>query len=193
MALPDASGAEDKLASTYAEYLAGITAVDAEFAQVLKELEEGRLARDTLVVVASDHGYEFDELGLGNIGHGSNFGPYQLRAVLLMDWPGRSARVYSERSSHHDLPGTLMREILGCANAYADYSSGGNLFDNTAWPWIIAGSYNSHAIVTPEMIIVNYPGGLIELLDADYRPAAGLQIDKTQVEAAMLEMRRFYR
>ena len=43
------------------------------------------------------------------------------------------------------------------------------------------------------MIIVNYPGGLIEVLDTEYRPAAGLQIDKSQVESAMLEMRRFYR
>lgn len=185
--------ADSELATRHANYIAGIGAVDAELAQLLAQLGPDGSANNTLIIVASDHGYEFDELGLGNVGHGSNYGQYQLRSVLLMDWPGRDAQVYRERSSHHDLPGTLMREILGCTNPYSDYSSGGNLFDNKAWPWIIAGSYNSHAIVTPEMIIVNYPGGLIELLDTEYRPAAGLQIDKSQVESAMLEMRRFYR
>jgi membrane-anchored protein YejM (alkaline phosphatase superfamily) len=189
----DAAAADSELATQYAEYVSGIAAVDREFATLLAQLERDDSARNTLVIVASDHGYEFDELGLGNVGHGSNYGQYQLRSVLLMDWPGRDSHVYSERSSHHDLPGTLLHEMLGCANPYSDYSSGGNLFENRAWPWIIAGSYNSHAIVSPDMIIVTYPGGLIEVLDIDYRPAPGLQIDRSQVESAMREMRRFYR
>jgi len=177
----------------HALYRAGITAVDAEVRTVLQSLESDGDDRETLVIIASDHGYEFDELGLGNIGHGSNYGEWQLRSVLLMDWPGREPRAFTHRSAHQDLPGTLLREALNCSNDYADYSSGGNLFDQQDWSWIMAGSYNSHAIVEPDKIIVTYPGGLIELLGPDYRPADGLQLDARRIEDAMLEMRRFYR
>jgi membrane-anchored protein YejM (alkaline phosphatase superfamily) len=175
----------------YAAYERGVAAVDDEVAVVLETL--GQQREETLVILASDHGYEFDELGLGNIGHGSNFGPWQLRSVLLLDWPGKTAREFSHRSAHQDLPGTLMREVFGCENPYADYSSGGNLFDEQSWEWIMAGSYSSHAIVEPDKIVVTYPGGLIELLDANYRPSSGLKLDPQRVEEAMLEMRRFYK
>ena len=57
----------------------------------------------------------------------------------------------------------------------------------------MAGSYSSHAIIEPDKIIVTYPGGLVELLDSDYRPAPGLELDAARIEEAMLEMRRFYR
>ena len=131
--------------------------------------------RETLVILASDHGYEFDELGLGNIGHGSNYGPWQLRSTLLMRWPGREPKVYTHRSAHQDLPGTLLQEVFGCSNPASDYSSGSNLFDEQSWDWMIAGSYNSHAIVEPDKLIVSYPGGLVEVLGPDYRPQGGPQ------------------
>jgi membrane-anchored protein YejM (alkaline phosphatase superfamily) len=58
---------------------------------------------------------------------------------------------------------------------------------------MIAGSYNSHAIVEPDKLIVSYPGGLVEVLGPDYRPKAGLRPDPARIEATLLEMRRFYR
>jgi membrane-anchored protein YejM (alkaline phosphatase superfamily) len=85
-----------------------------------------------------------------------------------------------------------MSELFGCSNPVADYSSGGKLFDGESWEWIMAGSYSSSAIVEPDKIIVTYPGGLIELLDADYRPTSEVKLDPRRIEEAMLEMRRFY-
>jgi len=173
-------------------YRRGISAVDNEVATVLDTLAGANTDRQTLVILASDHGYEFDELGLGYIGHGSNYGPWQLRSVLVMDWPGREPHAFDHRSAHQDLPGTLMSELFGCSNPVADYSSGGKLFDGESWEWIMAGSYSSSAIVEPDKIIVTYPGGLIELLDADYRPTSDVKLDPRRIEEAMLEMRRFY-
>jgi len=191
VSISDTVVADSGLATRHESYRQGIAAVDAEVTQVLAALGEG--GDDTLVIIASDHGYEFDELGLGNVGHGSNFGPWQLRSVLLLDWPGREPQTWAHRSAHQDLPGTLLREALGCSNPYSDYTSGGNLFAGESWDWIIAGSYSSHAIVEPDKTIVTYPGGLIELLGPDYRPQQGLRLDADRIEEAMLEMRRFYR
>ena len=152
-----------------------------------------RPGRETIVVITSDHGYEFDELGLGNIGHGSNYGPYQLRSALMIDWPNRPPRSFDHRSAHQDVPATLLQHAFGCSNPATDYSSGQDLFAAQSWQWIMAGSYSSHAIVEPDKIVVTYPGGLIEMLDADYRPAPGLELDAARMQEAMLEMRRFYK
>jgi membrane-anchored protein YejM (alkaline phosphatase superfamily) len=183
----------DELAERYAAYLQGIAAVDGEVDTVLQALDAYRTERETIVIITSDHGYEFDELGLGYIGHASNFGPYQLRSALMIDWPGMQPRNYSHRSAHQDVPVTLLQRAFDCGNPATDYSSGQNLFAGRSWEWIMAGSYSSHAIVEPDKIVVTYPGGLIELLDANYRPAPGLELDAERMQEAMLEMRRFYK
>lgn len=186
------AAAPSTLAERHAAYLHGIKATDHEVEDVLAALDAKGGQRETLVIIASDHGYEFDELGLGNIGHGSNYGPWQLRSTLLMRWPGRKPQVYTHRSAHQDLPGTLLQEIFGCANPVSDYSSGGNLFDGKSWDWIIAGSYSDYAIVEPDKLIVTWPGGLVDVLGPDYRPKSGIRLNPATIEATMLEMRRFY-
>jgi membrane-anchored protein YejM (alkaline phosphatase superfamily) len=111
----------------------------------------------------------------------------------MIRWPGREPRAYTHRSSHLDLPATLLEEILGCRNDPADYGVGRNLFDGKSWEWMIAGSYHSFAIVEPERIVVSTPGGLAQVLGPDYREAEGVRLDPARIEQAIAEMRRFYR
>ncbi|MEC9376111.1 MAG: DUF3413 domain-containing protein [Pseudomonadota bacterium] len=173
-------------------YLDGINAVDKLLTQLLDHLEIYQNDRETIIIIASDHGYEFDELGLGYVGHASNYGRYQLQSTLLIDWPGKPAKTYTHRSAHQDLPVTLMQDVLGCENPASDFSSGVNLFTEKDWEWFIAGSYNSHAIIEPDKLVVTYPGGMIDLLDNDYLPLENIELNAVRIEEALLEMRRFY-
>ncbi len=166
--------------------------VDGELGRVFRSLGDTGLLEDTVVVVVSDHGYEFDDNGLGYLGHASNYSEAQLRATLLLQWPGREPARFTHRSSHYDLPVTLLEGVFGCAGDPADYSLGRNLFSGQDWDWIIAGSYNSHAIVEPGRVIVTHPGGFVEVLGSDYRPLAGADIDARIVSEALGAMRRFY-
>jgi len=174
------------------QYRRGVHMVDGEVARVLDALGAAELGSNTLVMITSDHGYEFDDLGLGYYGHASNFGPWQLRATLLIHWPGRVAQVYEHRSSHMDLPATLLEGLLGCTNPPADYSVGRNLFDGISWDWIIAGSYHAHAIVEPGQVMVSEPGGFAEVLGPDYRPSVDARLNAQRIEESLREMRRFY-
>jgi len=174
-------------------YMSAVTDMDGQIADMLQAIDETDGGRDTLVIIASDHGYEFDELGLGYIGHASNYGPWQLRSTLLMRWPGRTPRVFSHRSAHQDIPATLLQEVFSCSNPGSDFSSGENLFAEQPWSWIIAGSYTSHAIIEPNQLVVSYPGGAIELLNAEYRPDDTLSLNPELMQEAMTEMRRFFR
>jgi len=179
-------------AATQAAYRRGLQHVDGEISQVLSALEASGKADSTIVIIASDHGYEFDELGLGYVGHATNFARWQLVSSLMMRWPDKPAAVFSHRSAHQDLPVTLLQEVFACSNPPSDYASGKSLFDTTDWEWLIAGSYNSHAIVQPDRVVVTYPGGFIEVLGEDYLPSLDLSIDGDTTQDVMLEMRRFY-
>ena len=185
--------AEDELTRKQQSYMHGVREIDSNIGAMLEQLESQGLRDETLVIVTSDHGYEFDELGLGYVGHASNYGPYQLRSTLVMDWPGRAAIQVERRTAHQDLPATLLEDFFACSNPPEDYSSGSNLFGEEQWDWIVAGSYNSHAIVQPDMLVVTNPGGLIELLGPDYKPDPDLKLDAGIMEEAVIEMRRFYR
>ncbi len=175
------------------EYRRGVRLVDSEFREVLGALDRAGHSGDTLVLVMGDHGYEFDDLGLGYYMHASNFGQYQLRAAFMLRWPGRAPQAFTHRTSHLDIPTTLLQEVLGCQNPPSDYSMGRNLFSGVSWDWIIAGSYQSYAIVEPQRIMVTEPGGFAEVLGPDYRAPADASLDAALIEKSMAEMRRFYR
>jgi hypothetical protein len=162
--------ARGELARRYEQYMQGISAVDRELDIVLQAVDQDATRRETIVIIASDHG-----------------------SVLLMDWPGRAPNLHSHRSAHQDLPATLLRNVFDCSNPADDYSSGIDLFSGQSWDWIMAGSYSSHAIVEPDKLVITYPGGFIELLNAEYRPDPELELDPLLMQDVMLEMRRFYR
>lgn len=185
--------ANPEAAARWLRYRRGLAVIDGEVAQALAALETSGESDDTIVFVMGDHGFEFDDLGLGYFGHATNYGRYQLQTPLWMHWPGRDRRHYTHRSSHLDLPATLLTELLGCRNPPADYSLGRNLFDGVSWDWMIAGSYHSYAIVEPGRIVVTSPGGLVEVLGDDYRAADDPKLDPARIEEAIAAMRRFYR
>ncbi len=185
--------ANPEAAARWLRYRRGLAIIDGEVAKALAALERAGGSGDTLVLVMGDHGFEFDDLGLGYYGHASNYARYQLQTPLWMRWPGREPHRYTHRSSHLDLPATLLQELFGCRNPPADYGTGNNLFEGRSWDWIIAGSYQSFAIVEPDRIVVTTPGGLAEILDSDYRLAEGAKLDAGLIGQAIAEMRRFYR
>jgi hypothetical protein len=185
--------ANREAAARWLRYRRGLAVIDGEIAKVLAVLDRAGDPDETLVLVMGDHGFEFDDLGLGYYGHASNYARYQLQTPLWMRWPGRAPRRYAHRSSHLDLPATLLQELFGCRNPPADYGVGHNLFEGRSWEWMIAGSYHSYAIVEPDRVLVVTPGGLAEILDTRYRLAEDATLDVALIERAIAEMRRFYR
>ena len=160
---------------------------------VLDDLaRSGRLA-STVVLISADHGEGFDEQGLGFRGHGSAYDREQLRVPLVALWPGRPAGTVARRTSHYDIPATLMTELLGCANPASDYCSGNSLFGDTEWDWLVVGSYYNTAIVEPHQVTVQFPGGYYEVRDSLYRVVARPQINRGILSTALGETGRFFR
>ncbi|MBT8441085.1 MAG: DUF3413 domain-containing protein [Gammaproteobacteria bacterium] len=180
-----------KAQSMWRQYRLAMQFLDRQAGRVLDALSDAGRMDDTIVIVVSDHGYEFDDNGLGHYGHASNFSGTQLRSTLLMHWPGRERGAIEYRTSHHDLPVTLLQDVFGCTNPPEDYAVGRNLFAGESWPWMMAGSYTAHAIVQPEQIIVSHPGGFVEVRDADYKPVSGADLDAGLIQDSLEAQRRF--
>jgi membrane-anchored protein YejM (alkaline phosphatase superfamily) len=182
-----------EVADEWRRYRLAMQLVDGEIRRVLDALTRHDLWDDTIVIIASDHGYEFDDNGLGYIGHASNFSAAQLRATLMMHWPGKAPREYRHRTMHHDLPVTLLQEAFACSNPPQDYSIAENLFTRESWRWMMAGSYTAHAIVQPEQIIVSRPGGYVEVFGPDYRPSEDYELDPALIQESLEAQRRFFK
>ena len=58
---------------------------------------------------------------------------------------------------------------------------------------LIVASYSNWAIVTPDSVMVSYPGRLYEIRDRNYQPTGNLKVDQAAAQKALAEMSRFYR
>jgi membrane-anchored protein YejM (alkaline phosphatase superfamily) len=182
-----------KASDEWRDYRRAIAVVDEQVGRVLDSLQARQVLEHTIVIIASDHGFEFDDNGLGYIGHASNFSPAQLRATLLIHWPGKPAIEYTNRTTHHDLPVTLLQDVFACSNSPREYGMGRNLFSGESWPWTMAGSYTNHAIVQPDQVIVSRPGGYVEVFGAGYLPVADFDLDPELIQETLEVQRRFFK
>ena len=184
---------EGPLAQKFADYRTSVHFVDSLIGSVLDDLARRGLQEDTVVIITSDHGEEFDESGAGLKDHGSGYTPYQLQVPMIISVPGRAGAVHRHRSSHYDLVPTLMQSVLGCSNSPSDYSSGRNLFSGKDWDWLLAGSYYNYAVLEPDQITVTYPNGSFEVRDWNYKIAPDPQVRGDVLESVIKENSRFYR
>lgn len=175
-------------------YRNALSFVDDVVGQLLERLDERGALENTVVVVTSDHGEEFNDLGRNYWGHGSNFFEYQIKVPLMILWPGKPRQVLRHRTSHFDVAPTLMSELLGCTNPISDYSMGKNLFDAQAErDWLLVHSYFNYGVVTKDRVVTTYPIGGYEIRDLEGRRIKAARLD-SKIQADILrESTRFYR
>lgn len=166
---------------------------DQLIGDLLDGLETAGVQENTIVVITTDHGEEFDDNHAGYWGHVGNFTGYQIRVPLVIYVPWKEPRLVTEVTSHVDIPPTLMHEGLGCDVETQSYSNGYDLFGPlpSERP-IIVSSYINYAVVTGEDVSVVYPMYVqrYKLWDVKAR-TAGPRPDLAR--RAVDEMGRFYR
>jgi hypothetical protein len=184
---------DDPMAQEFAAYQTLLSYDDGLIGQVLQDLKARNLIDNTVVIITSDHGEEFDENDDGIKGHGSGYSHHQLKIPMLVAWPGMEPQQISKRTSHYDVSPTLMRRLLACSNDYSDYSSGRDLFDGSQWDWLLAGSYYNYAVLEPGQVTITFPNGTYEVRDENYRLLDNPQFNAEVLEAVMRENTRFHK
>jgi membrane-anchored protein YejM (alkaline phosphatase superfamily) len=173
-------------------YTQSILFVDSEIDTILESLNRRGLLKETVIIITSDHGYELNDYDTGYYGHASNYSRAQLKTPFFMLWPNRDAKEFTRQTSHNDIVPTLLTEVLGCSNPASDYSSGFNLFSGESWEFLVTGSYDSYAIVSDDQVVVSY-GGYYEVMNQDDQSTSSRDLDRSLLESAMKEMKRFYK
>lgn len=175
------------------DYKNSVHWVDALIGGLIDRLEADGILQNTIVVITSDHGEEFDDNGENYWGHTSNFTGYQTRVPLIIYVPWRQPRDVTEVTAHIDIPPTLLQEGLGCKQDAGDYSNGIDLFGPLpkSRP-VVVSSYVNHAIIANDDVYSVFPMYIQKYKLWDIKQKADA-LPPDAAHEAMEEMSRFYR
>ncbi|MBL1378682.1 DUF3413 domain-containing protein [Zobellella iuensis] len=150
-------------------------------------------SRDTLIVVTSGHGMEFNDNANNIWGFGSAYSPYQLHVPLVIGWPGRVQPTrFGHPTSQLDLVPTLMQEVLGVQSPMRSYSTGQSLFDGDPHRWRLASDEEEYVIYQQDEITLFNRRGDVQLLQAsDYRVKPDANPELSLLLQVMNELNRF--
>jgi len=142
-------------------YKNSIFFVDKLVKNILQSLKSNNLDSNTIIILTSDHGEEFNDNKDNYWGHGSNFTKYQSSVPFMIYFPNKKAKTIQQATSHTDLIPTLIQEVFGVSDSTDYYSSGKNIYklNSEIRPFIIS-SYVNHALIINENVYAVYPFGL---------------------------------
>lgn len=172
-------------------YKTSASYVDSLLKQVLATLSKNNLLDNTLIVITSDHGQEFNDNGLNYWGHNSNFTPVQTQVPFIMHWPGKKPREFTHRTTHYDFAPTLLKHIFHCSNASDTFSFGEDLFQKKYHQSILMGYPNQFAIMLENEILLSDQWGRFELLDFHYRPILNKEYNYKLLFQELSKLSRF--
>lgn len=181
--------AEQKLRNAYNQ---AVTLADDELSQLYEKLEALEISDNTLVIITSNHGTEFNETKTNSWGANSNYSKYQLQVPMVIHWPGKLAVEYTHRSSHLDFSVTILQDLLGVSSNPTEFSSGRNLFDERKRKWILAGDARELALITDKRTTVVDKFGNYKVYDAQYRRVKDENPSLPILMQGLTELQRFY-
>ncbi|MCR9423205.1 DUF3413 domain-containing protein [Vibrio sp. RM-69-4] len=181
--------ASDRLRAGYNN---SVNAADQEIGLLLTKIDELQLQDNTLIVITSNHGAEFNETKTNSWGANSNYSRYQLQVPMIIHWPGKMAGEYSHRSSHLDFSVTLLQDLLGASSNPIEFSSGRNLFDENKRKWILAGDARELALITDTQTTLIDKFGNFKLFDENYQRQKDSSPALPVLMQGLTELQRFY-
>lgn len=125
---------------------------DQYFGKLMAHLHEVGALDNTIIIVTSDHGFEFNESGRNSWGAGNNYSLPQLAVPMIISWPKMPSKQFSQMTTHLDLAPTLLQQALGVQTKIDAYSTGQSLFDINARNWILVGSNTQYVIFSESEI-----------------------------------------
>lgn len=175
------------------DYRNAVHYTDGLIGGLLERLEASGILENTIVVITSDHGEEFDDNHANYWGHTGNFTGYQTQVPMIVYVPWEQPRRVTRVTAHVDIPPTLLREGLGCSDDVKTYSNGVDLFGPIPKERpIVVSSYVNHAVIVGNDVLVVYPMAVQKYSLWDINQQAGTP-RADLVGQVVEEMSRFYR
>jgi len=174
-------------------YRNSLNAIDSLSGIALDALHAHNLDSNTIVIITGDHGQEFNENHKNYWGHGGNITLPQTHIPLIVHYPDGRQGIANYRTTHYDIPTTLLADILGVQNTPTDYGMGINLNDTTFRDWHIVGSKENYAFLLKDNIIVEKRhNGTLEISDYKLDPIEGFKLNAAELNEAIKKLNMFY-
>jgi len=167
--------------------------VDSLVGEVLSNLEKKRILKNTILVITSDHGQEFNDNKKGYWQHGGNFSNYQIGVPMMIFDATKTPQIHHQQTLHYDIAPTIMKNYLGVKNNSVDYSFGQDLFQPSKRDGFICGYNQRFAIIEKDQIINIYPSGLFDATDKKLNALNDDKINYDRVSKELKNMNRFYK
>ncbi|WP_305463943.1 DUF3413 domain-containing protein [Photobacterium leiognathi] len=167
--------------------------IDEMLGRVFADLKAKGVQNNTIVVIASNHGTEFNETGNNTWGSGSNYSKYQIKVPLIIHWPDHAAQEVTRLTSNLDVVPTVMESLLNVATAPSNYSSGVSLFDqNNNRRWVLSGNDDDIVVVQKKQTTVVDKYGNYNVYDNNYQLKDEGKPKLSTLMQVMNELKRFY-
>ena len=174
------------------DYQQSVALADNELGQLFEKLNQLNLMDNTVVIITSNHGMEFNETKTNTWGSNSNYSQYQIKVPMIIHWPGKLSAQFKHRSSHLDLSVTILQDLMGVSSNPSDFSSGRNLFDETKRKWILAGDTRELALISGNETTVVDKFGNFKVYDENYRRLKHESPTLPVLLQGLTELQRFY-
>lgn len=165
---------------------------DQQLGLLLDQLYQSGHMDDTVVIITSDHGFEFNETGRDSWGSGSNYSSPQLAVPMVLAWPGKAQFQRSELTGHVDLVPTLLKNMLGVTSPEHDYSTGSSLFDKNQRSWLVIGDSKQFVIYSDHETTLFDRQGNFRLFDSNnYQELEDGKANMPMLLQVMSDLNRF--
>ncbi|CAM2821026.1 DUF3413 domain-containing protein [Legionella worsleiensis] len=177
----------------YNRYLNSVRFIDNELAKILDHLEQHGFLENSIVMITSDHGQEFNDNRLNYWGHAGNFTDVQLHVPLILYWPSQSPRIIDYETSSYDVVPTLLKRVFNCKNPVIDYSIGQDLLEQQhRLPFVLAGSYSTMAFREPYRQTTLRTSGNMVVTNSHGEPIPNAKPRVPYLKKALELMRLYY-
>lgn len=137
-------------------YKNSLNFVDSLAGEILSDLKQKNLLKNTIVIITGDHGQEFNDNKKNYWGHNGNYSKAQLNTPLVIFNPTKKSAIYNHWTSHYDIIPSLMQDAFNTTNPINDYSIGKNISDTKQRDWLLVGSKDNFGIVERDRITSIY-------------------------------------
>jgi membrane-anchored protein YejM (alkaline phosphatase superfamily) len=145
--------------------------IDQKISNIINYLKEIGEWDNNIVIISADHGQEFNETKKNYWGHNSNFSKWQISVPMIIHWPGTEPKKYTHKTTHYDIPATLLSDYMQCQNNISDYSIGKSIFNekyNLKYFPVV--NYNDTGLIYDDKILTFGNFSTINLYNNDYDP-----------------------
>lgn len=167
--------------------------IDSLIGKVLRQIEDKGVLENTIIVITTDHGQEFNDNKKGYWQHGGNFSKYQIEVPMLLFDASKAPRTYQQKTIHYDIAPTIMKNYLGVINDSFDYSFGHDLFNPIARSSFVCGYNQRFSIIEEQQITNVYPSGLFDVTDKKLNILDDSKTNFDLVSKELKGLNRFYK